>query len=105
MKSYGCSLNLNHDPFVSRANVAFGVRTWFFFTFSDIAQVAEACTRVPTSFSDRLYSRKYCHRSTFGLYPALYLSVCSLNFMQYFNAEGCIVGLIFTKWYELQFQS
>ena len=41
MKSYGCSLNLNHDPFVSRANVAFGVRTWFFFTFSDIAQVAE----------------------------------------------------------------
>ena len=43
MKSYGCSLNLNHDPFVSRANVAFGVRTFvfFFFMFSDIGQVSE----------------------------------------------------------------
>ena len=28
-----------------------------------------------------------------------------LILLQYFNAEGCIVGLIFTKWYELQFQS
>ena len=41
MKSYGCSLKLNHDPFVSSANVAFGVRTFFFFMFSDIGQVSE----------------------------------------------------------------
>ena len=42
MKSYGCSLKLNHDPFVSSANVAFGVRTFvFFFMFSDISQVFE----------------------------------------------------------------
>ena len=83
MKSYGCSLKLNHDPFVSSANVAFGVRTFFFFflCFQISARCLKSCTRVSTSFSDRMYSRKYFCQSTFGLDPVLYLSVCSLNFV------------------------
>ena len=66
---------------MSNANVVLEVRTTFFFlTFADIAQVSE-CLHWGTSFSDGLDSRKYCSRSTFGLYPVLCLSVCSLNFV------------------------
>ena len=66
---------------MSNANVAFEVRTtFFFFTFPDIAQVSESL-HWGTSFSDSLYSHKYCSRSTFGLLLLLDLSVCSHAFV------------------------
>ena len=106
MKSYGCSLKLNHDPFVSSANVAFGVRTFFFFyVFRYRPGVWRAALGYLPPF------RIDCIPVSIAVNLPLDFILCCifqsvhLILLEYFNAEGCIVGLIFTKWYELQFQS
>ena len=107
MKSYGCSLNLNHDPFVSRANVAFGVRTFFFFFFLRFQILPRwlrpALGYLPPFRIDCIPVSIAVALPLDFILPCIFQSV-HLILLEYFNAEGCIIGLIFTEWYELQFQ-
>ena len=78
---------------------------WPFLPLQILPRYLNACTGVPTSFSNRLYSGSIAVDLPLDVILCCIFQYVHLILLQYFNAEGFIIGLIFTKWYRLQFQS